>query len=642
MIIQKSLCSLAVWLFSVCAAFAEEPKYPVSLIPKELLENVNVVVRSNKTVFSIINDSSAVHSTHEVYTILNPEAKEFAVKALFYSKLEKVKSLEGNLYDGNGNLIKRLKNWEIYDQSVISGYSLYEDNRVKVADLSYGSYPYTVEFICQTRLKFLFYIPSFYVRPGEKIAIEKANFSIDFSKDAVPPRYETLNIEKTSPTISSSEGRISWSWSFENVKGYQQEPFGPTAEEASPIVMAAPTQFNFEGNKGQMNDWNHFGEWINSLSKERKKLPAETAKLVENLVKGVESQEEKIRILYEYMQSKTRYVSIQIGIGGFQPFEASVVDKVGYGDCKALSNYMVALLEAAGIKSNYTLIRAGKDAQRMISNFPSSQFNHAVVSVPLKSDTIWLECTSQTNPFGYAGTFTGNREALAINEKEAVVVKTPEYNAEKNVQSRMADIYLQTSGDGIAEIISTYSGLQYETNQLNWILDKQIQEKQKWLYENTKIPNFNIISFSINATKDIVPVATVSMKVSLPKYASTSGKRFIFKPNLMNRSTLILQKNENRKQEVICKTASTDVDTIRFNLPEGIYPEFLPKPISLKSQFGTYEAVTQLSFDGKVVYTRKLILFKGNYPSTKYADLVDFYNTINKADDLKLVFLKKT
>ena len=639
---EKYFHALVAWFISSSAVFAEEPKYPVNLIPKELLENVNVVVRSNKTFFSIVNDSSAINSTHEVFTILNPEAKKFAVKALFYNKLEKVKSLEANLYDGNGNLIKKLKNSEIYDQSVISGYSLYEDNRVKVADLTYGVYPYTVEFICQTRLKFLFYIPSFYVRPGERISIEKATFSIDFSKDAVPPRYKALNMDKTSPSISSSKERIIWSWNFENIKAYEQEPFGPTAEEASPAIMASPTRFNFEGNKGQMDNWSHFGDWINSLNKERRKLPEETIKVVIHLTKDVKSAEEKVRILYEFMQSKTRYVSIQIGIGGFQPFEASVVDRVGYGDCKALSNYMVALLEAAGIKSNYTLIQAGKDAQRMISNFPSSQFNHAVVSVPLKNDTIWLECTSQTNPFGYAGTFTGDREALAINEKGAVVVKTPEYKAEMNVQSRMADIYFQTSGDAMAEIVSTYSGLQYETSQLNWILDKQIQEKQKWLYENTKIPNFNIVSFSINERKDIMPVATVGMKVSLPKYASISGKRFIFRPNVMNRSALILPKNENRKHEVICKIASTDIDTIKFSLPDGIYPEFLPKPVSLKSQFGTYEAKTQISFDGKVLYTRKLILLKGNHPSTAYSDLVDFYNAVNKADDLKLVFLKKT
>ena len=89
------------------------------------------------------------------------------------------------------------------------------------------------------------------------------------------------------------------------------------------------------------------------------------------------------------MQNKTRYVSIQLGIGGYQPFEASVVDKTGYGDCKALSNYMLSMLETIGIKGHYALIMAGQNSPELEEDFPSSQFNHAIVAVPNGADTLW-------------------------------------------------------------------------------------------------------------------------------------------------------------------------------------------------------------------------------------------------------------
>ena len=52
---------------------------------------------------------------------------------------------------------------------------------------------------------------------------------------------------------------------------------------------------------------------------------------------------EKAKIVYKYMQEKTRYISVQVGIGGFKPMLAKDVDRLGYGDCKALSNYTKAL-----------------------------------------------------------------------------------------------------------------------------------------------------------------------------------------------------------------------------------------------------------------------------------------------------------
>ena len=59
------------------------------------------------------------------------------------------------------------------------------------------------------------------------------------------------------------------------------------------------------------------------------------------------------------MQSRTRYASIQLGIGGYKPAPAMEVSEKGYGDCKGLTNYMSALLKEAGITSYYTWVKSG-------------------------------------------------------------------------------------------------------------------------------------------------------------------------------------------------------------------------------------------------------------------------------------------
>ena len=370
-------------------------------------------------------------------------------------------------------------------------------------------------------------------------------------------------------------------------------------------------------------------------------LTEETKKKVKEITKGLSTQEQKVKALYEFLQNRTRYVNISLGIGGLQPFEAMVVDKVGYGDCKGLSNYMVALLKEVGIKGYYTKIMAGDDAPEIDVAFPSHQTNHIIVGVPNGADTLWLECTDQTNPFDFQGTFTGDRKAIMVTENGGRIVKTHRYSMEQNSQHRVADVFLELNGDAKAKVTTTYSGLQYENDDLNFILNKQYDDQRKWILSNTQIPSFDVVGFSMINKKNKIPSAVVSSDFRLKRWATVSGKRIFITPNLMNRSTFVPEKVESRKTKVVMNFAYTDSDTIRYHIPEGIYPEFLPQPVSIKSRFGEYEVTYKLD-QNTLLYVRRVKMNKGEFPPESYPELVEFYKNINKADNSKIVFLSKT
>lgn len=618
---------------------AGEINYPVKDIPTSLTEGVDVVVREDHTTFTITAKDRATLTAVYVVTILNDAGKRFARYAVGYDKLSKVTNFKGASYDGEGKLIKKLKTSEIYDQSAFDGFSLYSDNRFKHADLTHGTYPYTVEFTYEVEYKYLFIIPGSVVLPRERVSVQHFSYNLIFPTE-IAPRYQAVNFHEA-PAISKTGNTQSVSWKLNNVIPIKPEPHGPTVHELTPRFEAAPSQFEFEGYDGHMSSWDDLGRWILSLNKDRHVLPEATKAKVAEIASKYATTEEKVRAIYEFMQDKTRYVSIQLGIGGFQPFEASVVDQTGYGDCKALSNYTVALLEAVGIKANYTLIRAGEDAEKMDRQFPSSQFNHVVVSVPNGSDTLWLECTSQTNPFGYMGTFTGDRDALAITDDGAKIVHTPIYNEDENIQKRLAKITVEANGDANAQVTTTYGGLQYESDNLHFLLGDQKDKQEKWIRKNTSIPSFDIVSFVIENHKEKIPSAVVQLDLSLRRYATVSGKRIFLTPNLMNRRNYVPEKVAERKTRVIRPFGYTDIDIIQFEIPEGIYPEHLPEPVQIKSRFGEYEASIKLDEKG-VVYNRRLKMFKGEFPPESYDELIDFLKNVTKADNLKLVFLNKT
>jgi hypothetical protein len=619
-------------------SIAADIKYPITEIPEELKKDVNAVVREDKMVYKIISKNSATLYSYYAVTIFNANAKRHARVSLDYDKLTKITKLNGSVYDANGILIKKLKSSEIYDHSAYDGVTLFSDNRIKSADLSQNTYPYTVVFECEKVFDFLYFIDGSVIVPGEKISVQQASYELIYPP-ALTPRYKTYNIDQK-PIINNQNGLESMLWMFKNLKPIKFEPLGDY-HDLIPQITAAPSQFEFDGYAGTMQTWDQLGQWIGTLNKGRNVLPEQTKEKVRQLTSTLKTTEEKSKAIYEFLQSKSRYVSIQLGIGGFQPFEASVVDKMGYGDCKALSNYTVALLAEAGIKSHYVLIKAGDNEEKIQEDFPSSQFNHAVVCVPNGKDTLWLECTSQTNPFGYPGRFTGDRKALAITDDGAKIVRTTVYTAEQNMQTRTADVFVDATGNAKATVKTTYSGLQYENDNLNFILDNQFDDQKKWLQKNMGIPSFDINAFSFVNRKNKIPSAVVNLDLKLNRLATVSGKRIFLTANLMNRTTFIPEKVENRKTKVVRRIAFIDSDTINYHLPEDIYPEFLPEAIKFSSRFGEYESTFKMD-QGSLVYIRRIKMYNGEFPPESYQELIDFYRQINKADNSKIVFLTKT
>jgi hypothetical protein len=638
----KWLLSLAVFaLASVAVAGSGDRKYPVSEIPEELSKNVNAVVRENRKVYRIISRGKARLEVYFAVTILNGKARSLAEMVVGYDKLSKITDFNAYAYDAMGNQIKKLKNSEIYDQSAFDGVSMYSDDRIKAVDMKQVTFPYTVVFEYQEDFNFIVGIPTAFVLPGEKISLEKFSFKLIYPT-TLAPRYKTRNISQPPKKEKTEDGLESLTWELQNVLAIESEPYAPRSE-FFPVISSAPSEFEYSGYAGNMTSWKEFGDWIQTLLVGRNDLPLATQDKIKKLAASVRSDEEKVRILYEFLQSKTRYVNISLGMGGLQPFPASTVDKTGYGDCKALSNYMVSMLECAGIKAYYAPVYGGDDFPAVDPNFAVlNVFNHVIVAVPLKTDTIWLECTNQTNPFGYQGSFTGNRKAMLVTEKGGVLANTTRYSAEQNLQSRAADVYINATGDGTAKIKTKYAAQQYDESGLYFVANDAPDVQKKWIQDDTQIPSFDIKTFSMQSEKSRLPSATVNLDLELRRYASVSGKRLFVTPNLMNRNKFVPEKVEQRKSNVVLDFSYLDLDTVRFHLPEGIYPEFLPPPVKLTSRFGEYEASYTMDKAGFFTYTRRLKMSKGTYPAESYNELIDFYKGMTKADNAKVVFLGKT
>ncbi len=610
-------------------------QYDVNAIPAELLKNANAVVRLDEKTLKSYTASSAEMTHKYAITILNYNADRYAQFREFYDDFTKISAIKGAIYDKNGALVKKFKKKDIQDYSAVSGISLYEDNRQKIIEVAHNNYPFTVEFEFKVKYLGVVSFPKWIPILDYNVSVQQSSYKAVIP-NKIGLRYK-INNDASEPKVENIGGKTTYDWVMENYPAQKKEPYSPN--RIFPTVYLAPNLFEYDGYQGNMQTWKSYGAWIHGLAEGRDELNSSTVAEIQALVKGINDDTEKVKKIYEYLQAKTRYISIQLGIGGWQPFEAKLVDKTGYGDCKALSNYTDAMLKAVGINSHHVVIGAGYGHTSLEEDFPYLGYmNHMILCVPLENDTIWLECTSQNNPFGYLGDFTDDRTALLITDEGGKVVRTPVYKQADNTQIRNALVKIEPDGSALVDVTTKYRGLQYEN--VNFQFLKNEKEQKDVLYEMLDISNMEIENFNYTQIKDRIPEATEKLNLKIKNYASVSGKRIFIPLNILNKKRRTPKKIKNRKTDVVQRTAYIDTDEITYEIPGYFKIEHLPKAVNIESDFGTYQA-TVTQEENKITYTRTIKIHKKTFPAERYKDLQAFYKKIVKADKMKLVVVQE-
>lgn len=631
------------FLLCLCLLTAIQPsfgqKYAATTINPEHIKNAPAVIREDIQEVVVGAGGGFSVKSKMVVTIFKKEANDLGLLQVDYTNKIKIKSIDGRVYDLMGSVIKKGGKSDISDYSNFNSFSIYEDNRIKLMDLRQLDFPYTVEFEYEVEYPNLFFLPNWYPQSYPNIPVEIAQGKYTYPK-ATKLRFFSKTIDDKHLTSNELEGGlIEKSWKIENMEAFEPEIMLPLEESPVKVLFVGASEFEYEGFKGDLSSWESMGKWIASLNSGKDILTPQLKAKVNEIVSGLETTEEKTKAIYEYLQKNTRYVSIQLGIGGFMPFEALTVEKYGYGDCKALSNFMGAMLKEAGIPSNYALIYGGESKRKVYEEFPRSYFNHAILAVPDGKDTIWLECTSQTNPFGYLGNFTSDRHALLITENGGKLVRTPKYGKAQNTLFQKADFEVDETGKATGNLHFENSGLQAENGSLLTVAGLSATEKKDWLLTNLTLSSFDIVDFNFSPEMSSLPTVKVDAKIMVKSIASKSGSRIFLQPNQLNVYSMKISSKPERKASFERRMGFIDEDLITYKLPEGYNPESVPSKVLLESDFGIYSAEYHLE-ERSLVYKRKLEMNDGVYQAGQFPAFVDFVTNIEKADKTKVVLKK--
>jgi hypothetical protein len=613
--------------------------FVASEIPDSLIKNANSVVRLDELVVEIKSPGHVITKERHVYTILNENADHLATYKTNYDKFTSINSVQATLYDAQGKELKRFKKKDMQDLASESEMTLASDDRYKVGSFYCRDYPYTVDFEEEDEIVGILALREWDPPRSSKKSVQESRYSITAQKD-YKVRYELINSD-IHPDISEKNGKVTYTWEIRNLPTIPEEPFAVSATTYDPYMLVGPSEFEAEGYKGDMSTWTAYGKFYASLQKGRDVLPDETKRKVHELTNGIPDIQEKVAVLYKYLQKNTHYVSIQFGIGGLQPFDATYVAKNKFGDCKALSNFMVALLEEAGIKANPVIIHCGKDNTEFVKDFACDQFDHVICCIPLKKDTIWLECTDPYLPPGYLSDFTANRYGLLIGDDGGTLVHTPAYLLPDNTQVRNIDATLDSDGNLVVRSKSAYKSACQDD--INLFIHYQSKDEQlRSLKTQFDLPTYDVNSFEYQEDySNRLPVLLESLQITVTDYAQISGRRIFINPNILTRSSVKLPEDKDRALDIEFKDEFRHVDSVQIAIPGGYETESQLHDVILQTKYGKYETHAVIG-PNKIIYYRIFEQYSGRFPCKEYGDVVKFYNKIYDADHTKIVLVKKS
>lgn len=621
------LRSVILFCFCIISCLRSYAAFPV-----EMTENANSIVQLDRIVVECNSMTTATVKHHRIVTVLNPKGNDASDFVCQSDKFNSLSNFKGQIIDTIGNVLRKIKMSDLK----MTEYSPYlaEDSYYHYYECHIPTYPYTVIYEWEENYnKGILLFPVWYPVPLFNQTLIKGEYSITVPKE-MGLRYKEINLPP-SVNVERSGDKITATATINSIKAIDKEMFSPDELKLVPGIFFAPNNFIYDGYPGDQKSWDGYAKWMCGLINGRDILTEPQKQKVHELTDSCTSERSKVKVLYDYLGATTRYVGIQLGIGGLQPIPAGKVGDYGFGDCKGLTNYLKSMLKEIGINSNYTEI--GTEHKDMIPGFTSHFLtNHVILKVPLQNDTLWLECTNPKIPFGYIHDGIEGHEALVIYENGGRIERLPSYPSSLN--RHIIKSYVDLKPSCAAEIkINEQEFLRKYLNSYSFV-DRSKNEQIEILRRNISLIDSDIKDIKTKLIKDAIPEMKTDYTVSTAQFGKRTGNRMFIIANIF-RSKRAKYDCKNRKSN-ICISGSLMCDTIQINIPEGYIIEALPKHVKISEPFGEFSADYAVK-DGFIFINQYFYLKEGEYEPSYNDAFANLYNGAIKSYNSTIILKKQ-
>jgi tetratricopeptide (TPR) repeat protein len=601
---------------------------------QELYPQAGALILLCEEKIEVTAEKTQVSYLHYLIKILNERGKEdFSESHIDYdSTFEKVELEYARTIKPDGTVVE-VGSRHIRDVSRYLNFPLYSNARVFII-----SFPEVVEGCCiEYKLKIKRsqllnkkdFVLSYPVQSGEPIIT--ADFTVILPKDK-PLQIKIINEEfndfaaNLKPNTEESNDRMVYYWQFKDIPAIIPESNMPPNVQINPTILIST-----------FNSWQDVYNWWWQLARDKIKADDAIKNKVKELTGGLNSEEEKIRAIYNFSAQKIRYVAVEYGQAGYEPHNAADIFKNKYGDCKDQAILLVSMLKEAGFIAWPVLI-ATKEHYNLNVDFPSLFFNHCIAAVCLKDKLIFLDPTAQTCSFGDLPANDQGRKVLVFKEDKYEIHQTPLYPANHNFIKQQLKIKVDKDESIQAEKINfTYGS--YDQLQRYWLLFTQpelIQEALKERIQDISI-GAELISSQISNLEDLNRAVVLSYIFQGPEYSTVAGNLRIL-PQLASLDTSLVAKDK-RKYAIDFSILDTKEMYLEIEIPKNFVIKYMPASITEDSPWLKF-IVEYSHKESKVLFKQIVELKKNLILENEYSNFKNFYEGLAKRIKQRIVLQK--
>ena len=360
-------------------------------------------------------------------------------------------------------------------------------------------------------------------------------------------------------------------------------------------------------------------------------------KQVDELLAGVpDDPRAKAHRLYDWVRQNIRYISVNLGLGGWVPTPSQETRARLYGDCKDKANLLKDMLAYAGIKSRLGLLHATGEGFRFPYGLPTlaGNANHAILIIDLPDGPVFADPTARSAAFGTLPFMDQGAPILPISDAGDDLVTTPESTAAQNW--REVGLVLNLEADGSVEGEFVYSALGSEADGVRaGLIDTPEAHRGRVLTSVMDSDVFTVGELNAiealeppDAKTPIVASGLLAATNMLPDAGSVTSIRLA---DLVDRDTQFLSPIKAKRTSPVLVGARRQLRArVKVTLGDGLTAGALPAEVNIESPFGKARVKWALA-DGVLTMERDVENTVTQVAADKAAEYREFLTRIQRA-----------